>query len=390
MINSEYKSRGNGQCGGELELYLHIPFCVRKCKYCDFLSFPSDVETIHRYVEAMCEEIRENSKCAKQMTVRSVFVGGGTPSLLAVEDMALLMDTVRECFTVEENAEISMEANPGTLTEEKLKGYKRAGINRLSIGLQSAQQEELKALGRIHSFDTFLECYQMAIEQGFENINVDVMSALPGQDKDKLKDTLEKLLNLNPPPTHFSVYSLILEEETVLFSEYEQGKFSLPSEEEDRDMYEMTRQILYEQGYFQYEISNYAKPGFECIHNCGYWERVPYLGFGLGAASLFEEKRYQNSTDLKAYLENPCKGRRLTEELDVRSRMEEMMFLGLRMTKGVSEHDFYQRFGSKMDEIYGDVIEKNVRDGLLVKEDGRVFLTAKGMDLSNYVMAQFL
>lgn len=378
------------QCGGELELYLHIPFCVKKCKYCDFLSFPTDSTTMKSYVDALCREIRWKAGQAGGYVVRSIFFGGGTPSLLLGQWMKQIMDTIRENYVVSPMAEISMESNPGTLTKEKLLAYKSAGINRLSIGLQSADDRELKMLGRIHTYSQFLESYQMAVECGFENINIDLMSALPNQKTDVFTRSLEKVLALNPPPVHLSVYSLILEEETELFREYEQDSFRLPSEEEDRKMYAVTGRMLEQAGYGQYEISNYARPGFECIHNQGYWTRVPYLGFGLGAAGFFDEKRYKNETDLRKYIEAPESACQLTEVLGTQQQMEEMMFLGLRMNQGVSKHAFHQCFGKPMEEIYGQVIQKNVENGLLINEADRVYLTKKGMDLCNYVMTQFL
>ena len=375
-----------------LELYFHIPFCVRKCNYCDFLSFSGDEKIKASYMDALFREVREKAGNYTDYQVVSVFVGGGTPSVVSERDMAALLSTVRECFVLREDAEITIEVNPGTVTLEKLKEYRKAGFNRLSIGLQSADDGELRQIGRIHTYGQFLDTYGWALDAGFENINVDIMSALPGQSLASYVTTLKKLISLPKPPVHISAYSLILEEGTVLMDRYERGELDLPDEETDRDMYEETGRILEEHGYHRYEISNYALPGFACRHNVGYWTRTDYVGFGIGAASLVGEVRFRNDADLAGYLEDPSGREADREELTIEQQMEETMFLGLRLTAGVDRAAFQTRFKTTVEKVYGDVINANIRDGLLrYTDDGeRLCLTEKGLSLSNYVMAQFI
>jgi len=381
-------------------LYLHVPFCVRKCNYCDFLSAVHPEETRERYVEALCAEIRARGKEYSGRTVTSIFFGGGTPSLLLPAQISGIMDVIRETFPVSPDAEITMECNPGTVKmtgdtaeEEKLAGYLQAGINRLSIGLQSANDEELKLLGRIHDYEAFLRTYQAARAAGFSNVSVDLMNALPGQTLDSWEETLEKVLALSPMPEHLSVYSLILEEGTRFFTWDGEGKFTgklqIPSEELDRKMYAHTGKRLREAGFEQYEISNYAREGRECRHNFGYWIRKEYLGLGLGAASLLDETRYSNETDLAKYLKDPLAGR-TAQPLGRKEQMEEFLFLGLRTCRGVKRKEFLERFGEPLDQYWQAVIEKNGADGLLLDDGEGIRLTARGMDLSNYVSAQFL
>lgn len=376
----------------DLELYFHIPFCVKKCNYCDFLSFPSDEKTKASYMDALFREVRAKAGDYVDYRVISVFVGGGTPSVVAEEEMEKLLSIVRRSFSLQEDAEITIEVNPGTVTLEKLKKYREVGFNRLSIGLQSAEDEELKRIGRIHTYRQFLDTYTWALEVGFGNLNVDIMSALPGQTLEKYVATLKHLMTLPKPPTHISAYSLILEEGTVLMEQVQHGKLELPGEDMDRAMYEETKQILASHGYRRYEISNYALPGYECRHNIGYWKRTEYAGFGIGAASLVGETRFSNGASLAEYLKNPTEIQCQREKLDVKQQMEETMFLGLRLTEGVHLAEFQKRFGISLEQVYEAVIRTNLRDGLLqYSEDGqRIFLTDKGLDLSNYVMAQFI
>ena len=372
-----------------LEIYIHIPFCKRKCRYCDFLSFSCSEDVQKRYMDALKQEITAKSKAYKSYVVTTIFIGGGTPSIVKPLWIEELMELVYEHFKVSEDAEITMEMNPGTVTEESLEIYHAAGINRLSMGLQSANDRELALLGRIHSFWEFLSAYSSARRVGFSNINVDLMSALPGQSVKSYTDTLEKVLTLSPPPEHISAYSLIVEEGTPFYDAYEKGELELPSEEDERLMYEKTGEILKKYGYHRYEISNYAKEGYECRHNMGYWVRDNYVGFGLGAASMVENQRFSGEKDLGKYLENPlaeCEA----EVLSAKEQMEEFMFLGLRLITGVSEKEFKVVFQKEIDEVYGSVLEKHCKEGLLIREDGRIFLSARGLDLSNYVMADFL
>ena len=379
----------------ELELYIHIPFCVKKCSYCDFLSAPATEQTREAYMAALFAEIEGRAKDYKDRIATSVFIGGGTPSLLSGDRINQLMEHIREGFTLAEDAEITMEVNPGTATAEKFTAFHAAGINRLSIGMQSAQEQELKILGRIHDFDGFCQVYREAVEAGFTNINVDVMSGLPGQTLASYRDTLEKVLHLEPMPQHISAYSLIVEEGTPFAAMAERGELPLPEEDTERAMYEETIEVLAKYGFHRYEISNYALDGYECRHNVGYWIRRDYLGFGIGAASLIDNVRFQNGRDLNTYLAHSFACREEEQSLTTQEQMEETMFLGLRLVRGVSYEDFEKQYGKSPEEVYGKVIAKNVADGLLtVREEenrGRYLaLTKRGLDLSNYVMAQFL
>ncbi len=367
----------------ELMLYLHIPFCVRKCAYCDFLSAPAGEEVRACYVEALKEEIRRKQGIGEGRMVTSVFFGGGTPSLLAGVQLEGILEEVRGCFCLKEDGEITVECNPGTLTRDKLLAYQRAGVNRLSLGLQSADNEELALLGRIHTYEEFLEGYSLAREMGFHNLNVDLMSALPGQTRESWKSTLQKVLSLGPE--HISAYSLMVEEGTPFYERYGPGgqlEKLLPDEDAERQMYYDTRDILKAVGYERYEISNYARPGFACRHNLGYWERRDYLGLGLGAASLVDGVRFRNSRSLSEYLAGDTKAQE-AERLTRREELEETMFLGLRKTEGV-------KLTGELLEAYEDVFARLRQQGLLLWEEGRVRLTDLGFDVSNYALAEFL
>ncbi len=381
--------------GKELELYLHIPYCVKKCAYCDFLSGPGKEEDMLLYGKALCAEIRQQAAICKDAQVSSLFIGGGTPSVFPIKAMAEVMDTLYEAFSFAQNAELSIECNPGTLNEEKVKAYATMGFNRMSFGLQSAVEDELKLLGRIHSYGDFLKNYELVRRIGFQNVNVDLMSGLPGQSTKDFEKTLKQIIRLHPE--HISAYGLIVEEGTPFFEIYgddeerrEKGEdpLLLPTEETEREMYHMTEELLQSFGYHHYEISNYAKPGKECQHNIGYWIRKPYLGLGLGAASLLEEKRFQNTTNMENYLEGVYE--REPQQLTQREQMEEFMFLGLRMMEGVSRGDFFDAFHFDIQQVYGKELLDLKKQGLLEEKDGRVFLTESGIDVSNYVFSKFL
>lgn len=373
-----------------LGVYIHIPFCLRKCLYCDFLSGPADLRVQERYVQALCREIREESEKYSGYRVETVFLGGGTPALLKGEQIQRILGTLYDCYHMAGQCEISIEMNPGTADREKLAAFRKAGINRLSIGLQSACDGELKALGRIHSSEDFFRAYRMAAEAGFTNINVDLMTGIPGQTPQSCRDTLWKVVNLKPAPVHISAYSLIIEEGTPFY----ENTPPLPDEEEERMLHEMARDFLRQQGYRRYEISNYAKPGFACRHNRMYWRRGDYAGFGTGAASLIADVRFANSRDLESYINNE---RKVTDcqRLSLSEQMEEFMFLGLRMTEGINSGQFRENFGKTLDQAYPGVIDKFCGQGLLqrrVSDKGEewISLTDFGMDVSNYVMAEFL
>lgn len=407
----------------ELELYLHIPFCERKCAYCDFLSAPADLPVRISYIKKLQEEIAYYGAQYGEYQVSSIFFGGGTPTILEGYQLAVILETVKEHFNITTDAEITVECNPGTLTAGKAEKLVQAGFNRLSMGLQSADDRELQLLGRIHNFAQFLESYDLARKAGFRNINVDLMSALPGQTLKSWQDTLQKVTALRPE--HISAYSLIIEEGTPFYERFaederirEEGGHPrlLPEEDVERQMYELTETFLHTKGYERYEISNYAKPGYECRHNCGYWTRKDYLGLGLGASSLVEHQRFQNTSELKTYLEQEyspqCEGQheriaetiQLQEEtgltqtghhihietLDKKSEMEEFMFLGLRLMAGISRQQFEKKFQVTLNSVYGEVLRKLKGEQLIEEVAGYVRLTEHGIDVSNYVLAEFL
>lgn len=378
----------------ELELYIHIPFCVQKCKYCDFLSAPADGQVQHAYMDALLREIGGGGEtCISRGTgdlVVSVFLGGGTPSAVDPAWIVRLMEAVRARYDLAEDAEVSMEVNPGTVTARSLRLYREAGINRLSIGCQSARDEELARIGRIHTFRQFLEAYRWAREAGFSNINVDLISALPGQSAADWEESLSRVLELEPAPEHISVYSLMVEEGTPFYEMQEKGLLELPDEETEREMYWKTAEILQKSGYEHYEISNYAGKGFKCRHNCGYWQRRNYLGFGLGAASLYQNVRFQNTDSLERYLEMSPDCRVQEQRLELREQMAETVFLGLRMAEGVNLREFERIYGVSAEEIYGEAIRECVDQELLERKGECLVLTGRGVDISNYVMAKFL
>nr|WP_317283052.1 radical SAM family heme chaperone HemW [uncultured Sellimonas sp.] len=389
----------------KLEIYVHIPFCVQKCAYCDFLSGVSTREEREAYVEALKRECESYQEEVRDYEVQSIFFGGGTPSVLHPEQIKGILDVISENFCMADDVEITMEMNPGVVDRTRMLQYKKAGIKRLSIGLQSADDKELKLLGRIHTWKQFLVTFQAARDAGFYNINVDLMSAIPGQTLESWKDTLKEVVRLSPE--HISAYSLIIEEGTKFGELYGDGQPvdgypPLPDEDTERSMYEETEMFLKRYGYSRYEISNYAKEGYECRHNIGYWERAPYIGMGVGASSLFEEERFTNLSDRKRYVELWMEYPQMTSKqkkkmqraeihkVTVREAQEEFFFLGLRMMQGVSRKEFHRQFGIWPEEIYGKQTERLTEEGLLEKQEDRIRLTKRGIDLSNYAMAQFL
>ena len=369
-----------------MEIYIHIPFCIRKCDYCDFLSGPSGPKEQADYVQALLREIQAVEE-GEGRSVSSIFIGGGTPSVLDERLLGDILREIRNRFKMKEDAEITIEVNPGTANIGKLQAYREMGINRLSIGLQSPEDRELKILGRIHNYGQFLETYQEARTVGFDNINIDLMSAIPDQTYEGWVKNLRTVAELEPE--HISAYSLIVEEGTPFAAR----KLNLPDEDTEYNMYEATAQILKEYGFEQYEISNYARKGRECRHNVGYWTRQDYLGFGLGASSLYGKERFANTADMKKYLENsrnPEKIREKEPSLTREDEMAEFMFLGLRMTKGISKADFQRCFGCTIESVYGEVLEKYESMELLLEKDGRIFLSREGIHVSNSIMAEFL
>lgn len=394
-----------------IELYIHIPFCVKKCLYCDFLSGVFDEKMQRRYVAALCNEIKYVADHHVGCIVSTIYVGGGTPSWLSEDLMDAIITTVKQCFKIDPLAEISVECNPGTLSSEKLNVYRSIGINRLSIGLQSANDDELKELGRIHDYNRFLHTFDLVRKAGFDNVNVDIMTGLPHQTIDKLEHTLNAVTMMRPE--HISAYSLIIEKGTPFYDKYKFDAVKqqagmetedLPTDEESYNLYKYTMQYLESKGYNRYEISNYARNNKVCRHNIGYWDRVPYLGLGLGAASLFDNIRTSNTSDIYKYIENSeaiAQGKPLSyelsspyleteEQLTKKDAMAEFMYLGLRKINGVCRSDFYDMFGIDIEAIYGPIITALRNQGFMDAKEGRLFLTDIGIDVSNQVLSKFL
>lgn len=402
----------------DLGIYIHIPFCIKKCDYCDFLSAPATEETKQRYLDALLIQIRSYQGKTNGYIVPSIFIGGGTPSCLEASFIKSIMEALKEVFTIdEERLEATIEVNPGTASKEKLSAYKEAGLNRLSFGLQSTDNTELQMLGRIHSYEQFKENYKTAREAGFLNINIDLMSALPGQTEKSWELTLNRVIQLKPE--HISAYSLIIEEGTPFFSRFGQESEKnnmLPDEETDRLMYHRTKDILKSNGYDRYEISNYAKKSFECRHNNSYWIGTEYLGIGLGAASLINKVRFHIENELEQYIRLCLEYEKKQQTINVnydkldsdgldmdvigiqrerellsdKQRMEEFMFLGMRLCAGISRKDFIKRFHIEIESVYGKIIEKLINNKLIISEDDNIKLTEYGIDVSNTVFTEFL
>lgn len=390
-----------------LSLYIHIPFCVQKCRYCDFYSAAATAQEKLQYTELLCREIRSWGRMLReQYSVNTIFMGGGTPTCLTPDCLEKIGEEVRESFDCDALTEFTTEANPGTVTPEHLAVWQQMGINRVSLGLQSAQNRELQMLGRIHSYEEFLTTYQMIRQSGMDQINIDVMAAIPEQTLESYQDTLEKIVSLNPE--HISSYSLIVEPETVFWDWEKNGTLKRVDEDTDRQMYEWTGKYLQQMGYHRYEISNYCRSGMECKHNCVCWTGGEYLGLGVNASSYLNGYRFRVPVSQKSYrsyvdricqlagngsadLQNAIQGMDELEIIDQKEQMEEFMFLGLRMMAGVSEEEFFRRFGSSMMDVYGDVIKKYQKMDLICRKDtGQVTLTEKGIDVSNSILADFL
>ena len=404
-----------------LGIYVHIPFCVKKCNYCDFLSAPATKQVRKTYIQALIGQIEayKGFLAENHYEVKTIYFGGGTPSLLDVEEIGAVFEAIKKVFglldTNLEAMEITLEANPGTFGKDKLLAYREMGFNRISMGVQSMNNEELKLLGRVHTVEDFLDNYQLARECGFENINIDLMQSLPGQTLEAWEHTLKQVIALNPE--HISAYSLIIEEGTKFYEWYAEKEELLPDEETERAIYYRTEEMLNEAGYERYEISNYAKEGKESRHNLSYWQGMDYLGIGLGASSLINGERLVNEDELEKYVEiallqqkarivsgeyleemesfvtNGAKKDSFIKERNSITRneqMEEFMFLGLRVMKGVSKKEFIERFGVTIEEVYGEVLDRFRTEELLVIDGDVVALTRKGIDVSNYVFAEFL
>ena len=383
--------RGNEMLG----LYVHIPFCVSKCNYCDFNSYKIDKNSKETYIQDLKKEInlykQERKNNNNEEEISSIFLGGGTPSILSSEEIKYIFESIKENFKIREDAEITIECNPGTLTKEKLMAMKEVGINRLSMGLQAVQDYHLNSIGRIHTYDEFEKNYKEAIEVGFENINVDLMYALPNQKPKEWKESLEKIVKLNP--SHISAYSLILEEGTKLYDMYEDNEFEMTDEDTDIDMYNYTINYLKENGYNQYEISNYAKEGFECRHNILYWKCDHYIGLGPGASGYLGNYRYNNVESLQDYHENLNKNKKPIENLEklsIEDKIQEKIFMGLRMNEGIKFDDLKKQFNTDIKEKYSNQIKELKDKGLINESIAGFSLTQRGREISNSVFVEFI
>lgn len=375
----------------ELALYIHIPFCKSKCYYCDFNSFPDKIGLVPDYIDYLIEEIKLYSNKMEDYNLKTIFIGGGTPSFIEGRYIYKLLDEVYRNFNVDHLEEVSMELNPKTVDEEKLKLYKEIGINRISIGAQSFEDTTLKRIGRIHTARDFLKTYELLRKFGFSNINVDLIFGLPGQSMDEVLSNLEVVNSLGVE--HISFYSLIIEEGTKFYDWYSKGELILPDEDEERNMYHKGIKYLKLKGYNHYEISNLAKTGHECKHNLFYWKLKPYIGIGIGAHSNIKGYRYGNFVDFQKYFnslngnEFPIEGR---ETIDKTMEMAEYLILGLRLVKGVSRKEFSKRFNISIEEVYGEVLDKHMQNRLLYINGDNLRLTEIGLDLSNLIFVDLL
>ena len=373
-------------------IYIHIPFCKQKCFYCDFVSYCDKTKFIDRYIDCLKKEIESKSN-KNEIVIDTIYIGGGTPSIIDVKLIIEVLESIKENFNVEKEAEITIEINPGTVNEEKLKLYKEEGINRVSIGLQSTNNDLLKMLGRIHTYEEFLKCSNMARNIGFKNINVDLMLGLPSQTLDDINKSMKRIINLKPE--HVSVYSLIIEDGTKLARDVENGKLILPEEEIERNMYWKVKQTLENNGYIHYEISNFAKKGYESKHNMNCWSQKEYLGFGASAHSYFKSMRYSNIEDIEEYIDNISKGKieqnkKVHEIQTVEDSKKEYMLLGLRKIDGVNITEFKNKFVDNPIYLFKKELSRLACEKLIEIDENRIKLTDKGLDLANIVWEEFV
>lgn len=371
----------------EVSLYIHIPFCKKKCWYCDFPSFCGKEHLMEDYIHALGKEIKNN---LLDYSIKTIFIGGGTPTYLSLKELKTLGQYI-SLLNIKEDVEFTVECNPGTLDVEKLKVLKAIGVNRLSIGLQAFQNKHLKSIGRIHNIDEFLTNFHNARSEGFNNINIDIMFGLPNQSLEEWEETLREVAKLNPE--HISSYSLIIEEGTPFYQLYKDEKLNTPKEDLERNMYKSTLDILKSYGYHQYEISNFSKAHKECRHNLVYWNLEEYIGVGSGAHSYVENERYRNEVNIEKYIMSMKeKGNAVIENHSnsLKEDMEEFIFMGLRKIEGIREEDFKSRFQLSMEEVYKNPLEKHIKEGLLIRNNGFIYLSPRGIELSNYVMSDFI
>lgn len=374
-------------------IYIHIPFCKRKCFYCDFCSFETNANLYKEYVDCLIEEIKNCNVNNKEVLIKTIYIGGGTPSIIDEKYIELIISVLKDKFNFDKKCEMTIEVNPGTANIDKLKKYKEIGINRLSIGLQTTNDRLLNLIGRIHNFNEFENVYDIARSVGFKNVNVDLMIGLPTQTIDDVVESLDKIIKKNPE--HISVYSLILEEGTKLEKMVKNRKIDVLEDELERDMYWTVKRTLKQNGYNHYEISNFAKSGFESKHNTDCWKQHEYLGFGLSAHSYFNDIRYSNICDISKYINNIKnkdfeKNVEINEIQDIKSKENEFIILGLRMLKGVNIDSFYKIFNENPTKMYAKQIEKLTNQGLIKIENGNIKLTDKGIDFANIVWSEFI
>ncbi len=375
----------------ELSLYIHIPFCISKCYYCDFSSFTNINHKIEDYINSLIFELSIYKEKVKDYNIKTIFIGGGTPSCIKPEYIYNILQFIHKNFNTTNLSEVTIEANPGTLDREKVKIYKESGINRVSMGVQTLDNELLKSIGRIHKVEDFYKSYEILRNEDIKNINVDLIFGLPNQTITHVIDSLEKVIKVGVQ--HISYYGLILEEGTRLYKLYEEGKILLPDEDTERLMYHKATEYLIGHGYSHYEISNYALPGYECKHNLVYWDVEPYLGVGLSSHSNMEKKRFFNTSNINTYIENlkkgilPIEGEEL---IDKNTEIEEFCILGIRKISGIDKDQFKRRFGLEIEKLYKDIINKHIKNGLIIDEDKNIRLTKLGLDLSNLVEIDFL
>lgn len=371
----------------KIGLYVHIPFCKQKCFYCDFPSYAGKEKIMDDYIDALIKEI--NQKCTNYK-IRTLFIGGGTPSYLNLKNLEKLLKCLYS-LNYENDAEKTIECNPGTTNREKFKIMKSYGINRLSFGVQSTKDNLLKNLGRIHTYTEFLKNYNMARDNGFLNINIDLMFGLPSQTLKDWKETLEDIVKIKPE--HISSYGLIIEENTPFYKLHKEGSLKLPSEENERDMYNLSKSILEDNGYHQYEISNYSLEGKECEHNKIYWKCEEYIGIGVSSSSYIDNKRIINEGSIEKYIESVRMNKdvsKIENVNTVKDNIEEFMFMNLRLIRGIDEREFERRFNEKIDFFYKEVINKNIKIGLLKRCNHSIYLTEEGVELSNLVMSDMI
>lgn len=371
-----------------LGIYIHIPFCKRKCAYCDFISFSDKTKLIEKYVLALEKEIDKCNINKDNYIIKTIYFGGGTPSFIESKYIVEILNNIKKKFNISEEVEITIEINPGTVTEEKLKDYYNAGINRISFGLQSTRSELLKLVGRIHSYSSFIEGYNLARKIGFKNINVDLMIGLPVQTLEDVKKDLERIIELKPE--HISVYSLIVEEGTRIEEKIKNKELYLPPEELERKMYWEVKKQLEKAGYVHYEISNFAKPGYESKHNLSCWNQEEYLGFGIAAHSYFNGERYSNTEDFDKYFEHPEDSKIIHEKQTQEDKQREFMLLGLRKIEGVKISDFKNKFIENPIYLYRESLSKLVTQGLIEIDIDSIRLTNRGIDLANLVWEEFV